>query len=88
MSLSNYQHLSAWMAKYSKPPHRISSKNAPTSEMSMAIEALNDLAKILTLGDEDALKELQKLRQRDDWLREYSSKDEREDAFFNLPQTD
>lgn len=88
MSLSNYRCLSTWMARYSKPPHRISAESAPTPETKLAIEALNELAEILALGDERALKELFKLRQRDDWLSKHSSKDEQSDAFFNIPQTD
>ncbi|MCR9225050.1 MAG: hypothetical protein NXH70_13350 [Hyphomonas sp.] len=88
MSLTQYKHLSAWIAKFSKSPHRISTEIAPTPETKFAIEALNDLAEILTKGDERALKELLKLRQRDDWLQKNSSKDEGVDAFFDIPQTD
>ncbi len=88
MRLKKYPHLSTWVARYASLPGRIAPDAAKSTEVKAAIEALNDLSELLRRGDDQALDELLKMRERDEWVRRHSPKDDSKDEFYDLPQTD
>lgn len=88
MSLQKYASLSSWMARYSQDRHCVSPDVAMTTEGRAALSALNELADLLKRGDQSALEELMKMRQRDEWLRQRHCADDESDEFYDIPQTD
>ncbi|MEM9180142.1 MAG: hypothetical protein AAGA89_10540 [Pseudomonadota bacterium] len=88
MSLENYPSLSSWIGRYSQDCACVSPDVAKTPEGRAALSALNELAELLKRGDQIALEELMKMRQRDEWLRSRHCADDETDEFYDIPQTD
>ena len=88
MSLEKYQSLSSWIGRYSQDYACVSPDVAMTPEGRAALSALNELADLLKRGDQSALEELMKMRQRDEWLRNHHCADDETDEFYDIPQTD
>ena len=88
MSLENYKAQSSWIGRYSQDRACVSPDVAMTPEGRAALSAPNELAELLKRGDQTALEELMKLRQRDEWLRNRHCADDETDEFYDIPPTD